>query len=513
MRETLTRRFSLFDDSLEVDSIRTYSHLLGYLFGHPKLSTIARMGEICGLGQTSFGSSPYQGVYRYLPILWRIFFGSFLLYGWIHFTLLRPGINIVVQIPIYSIPLCAFFFGPSTVTWMKPHQVPSDVTKCSQEVLLEFGWLFTALPCTVTLFQLIGYLLFQHISGSYFFYGSQAASYLPNEAFFILYYTLFWLSGGALLGLVVAHCMIWMRVHEKQLKNFRTSLIENTKMGRVPLSGHTAASVVEGEVERGEAVRAMSRTPFDLSQDHSTMSILSPVMIHGAGAEGVGGGGVGGDSSRGGGGLRDEHENPFSSSPLSSPSPLSLQPESLMITHEAFRKSVIQSSQCLSYFTLSLFLFSTADYFFLLLVLRTQSSLLTVWTFIRVILWMILTLLVFTSAARVTQSWHQISVTIAAIRVLNTSAVLSSETPFFSSSRGGSGVSGSWAGGGNESSSPHRAEVLRRQWDELVNYFDHVRYSNGYNYHFGAIPITPSLIAKCCVGVVYASYLILYGLG
>jgi hypothetical protein len=500
MRETATRRFSLFDDSLEVDNIQSYSHLLGYLFGHPKLSTIAKMVEIFGLGRTS-SSLNYHGFYRYLPILWRIFFGSFLIYGWIHFTLLRPGINVVVQIPIYSMPLCAFFFGPSTVIWMEAQKVPTDVMKCSHEVLLEFGWLFIALPFAVTLFQLIGYLIFQHISGSYFFYGSQAASYFPSEAVFVLYYSLFWLFGGALLGFVVAHCMVWMRIHEKQLKLFRNYLISNTKIN---FSSSSIAPPVDAET--------VSRTPFDFpSLDHRQtvgMVILSPVMSANGGDVETGGG-----ESRGGGGEELLHTFPSQPSRETTPVPfspfssrsttshhtlLSLQPESLMITHEAFRKSVIQSSQCCSYFTIALFLFSTADYFFLLLVLRTQSSLLTVWTFIRVILWMILTLLVFTSAARVTQSWHQISVTIAAIRVLNTSTAL---------------YSSEGSGWGEDDTLPRRAraEVLRRQWDELVNYFDHVRYSNGYNYQFGAIPITPSLIAKGCVGVIYASYLILYG--
>ena len=168
----------------------------------------------------------------------------------------------------------------------------------------------------------------------------------------------------------------------------------------------------------------------------------------------------------------------------------------LMKSHETFRKSVMQSSNCCSTFTVFLTLFSTANYFFLLLVIRKNPSTLDYWTFVRVVLLLILTLSVLTSAARVTQSWHQMSIAIASIKIMNTSLLLSNSSSISPSSQ-----------------QFHQHELVKRQWDELINYLDHVRHGTGYNYKIAAISITPSLIAKCCIAMIYASYLILYGFG
>lgn len=480
MGEVLNRKFSLFDDSYEVDNVQVYSKLLRYIFGIPNISRLSRIIELLGLGTTS--ASTKDGIYQYFPIIWRILIGIFLIYGWIHFCLLRPGINLVVQIPIYSIPLCGYFFGPYTLLWMEPTVVSMDIIRCSKEVLLEFGWLFYAVPFFCTIYQFIGFFIFQHISGSFLFYGTQHAQYFQNEVFFIIYYCLFWLFSGILLGFIVAHCMIWMRIHEKQLKLFRNYLISNTS-----LPNGSNKNIFDSYNERETSFSSTSHRRSEIGTILSPLppppppppslppDITSPF-------------GITTDSND----ERITTSIPFSSDLHynSQLTILALQPNLLMSTHEIFRKSVIQSSQYCSLFTISIFLFTTADYFLLLLVLRTQSSILTVWTFIRTILWMILNFLIMTSAARITQSWHQISVTIAAIRVLHTSL----NDPSFSSD-------------------PKRSEIISRQWDELVSYFDHVRYSNGYNYQIGAISITSSLIAKCCVAVIYATYLIIYGFG
>jgi hypothetical protein len=477
MRETLTRKFSIFDESLETDNLQFYSHLIGWIFGRPPtLLTLSRMKEIFGLGRTSLTSS--SGLSRYLPHIWRFFLGMFLIYGWIHFCLLRPGVSRVIQIPIYSMPLCAYFFGPSTMTWMESHKVHGDITKCSKDVLNENGWFFYALPSFVTLFQFIAYFTCAHVYGTFQFYGTQHAKYFRNEAFFVIYYATFWLYGGLLLGYVVAHCMIWMRIHEKQLKLFRNFLISNANMDCLPNSSpalpRLSKSLNDPFLDRESTIMMRRTEVMSTATAPSAMSQFGNQMSPGEG------------NSR-----ELSTSIPFTGTGNDLlPTQITLQPEILMTTHEIFRKSVHQSSQCCSYFTISIFLFSTADYFFLLLVLREESSDLHTWTFIRVILWMILTFIVFASAARVTQSWHQMGVTIAAIRVLNTS-LTNSSVPSSADSR--------------------KSENLRRQWDELVSYFDHVRYSNGYKYQFGAISITPALLAKSCVAVIYASYLIIYG--
>lgn len=108
--------------------------------------------------------------------------------------------------------------------------------------------------------------------------------------------------------------------------------------------------------------------------------------------------------------------------------------------------------------------------------------------------------MVLTSAARVTQSWHQMSIAIASIKIMITSSLISS----FPSHTGNIRLSGNQL---------DYYELNKRQWDELIIYLDHVRHGTGYNYQLAAISITPSLIAKCCVALIYATYLILYGLG
>jgi hypothetical protein len=486
MRETLTRKFSIFDESLETDNLQFYSQLFGWIFGNPPtFLTLTRMKECLGLGRTSLSSA--SGVYRYLPHIWRFILGIFIIFGWIHFCLLRPGVNVVVQIPIYSTPLCAYFFGPSTMKWMESHQVHGDIIKYSKDVLNENGWFFYALPSFVTLFQLFAYFIFARISETYLFYGTQHAHYFPSEAFFVFYYSTFWLYSGLLLGFVVAHCMIWMRIHEKQLKLYRNFLISNANMNCLPnpsLSPHRLSKIPNNPLLDRESSVMMRRT-----EGLSGLPSINQFGIQASREEVIS--------------QELSTSIPFTSVTSDSsslPTHLTiqfLQPETLMTTHEIFRKSVHQSSQCCSYFTISIFLFATADYFFLLLVLRKETTNLNIWTFIRVILWMILTFLVFASAARVTQSWHQMGVTIAAIRVLNSSLATSSSSSSLTNSAA--------------ELESRRSENLRRQWDELVSYFDHVRYSNGYKYQFGAIPITPALLAKCCVAVIYASYLILHG--
>lgn len=482
-REKLKHNLNLFDSSFNLNELYNYSSILSYLFSSPSIKLLHFLIELFGLGRTSLSNN--KKYYHYIPLIWRLLLGLFLIYGWIHFCFLRPNINIVVQIPIYSTPIAAYLFGPYTVIWSEKHLVSSDITICGEEVLLESGWIFYVLPLCVTLYQLIAYFIFRHVTNSYHFYGSQAASYFPDESFFIVYYAIFWTISGLLIGFVVSNIIIWMKIHEKQLKVFRSYVVSNSQTNiQSDLNSPKPLFDVESALHlNNQSIIELRQSEFQMNNNnninnnnnngnnHNSMNRMKRINSRI-------------DSN-------NEFEDQF---------PFLLRPEILMISHEIFRKSVMQSSKCCSLFTIFLTLFSTANYFLLLLVIRQDSKTLNYWTFVRVILWLILALMVLTSAARVTQSWHQMSITISSIKINNTSLLISSISSKIASER-------------PSLSQFDYLELNKRQWDELIIYLDHVRYGTGYNYQIAAISITPSLIAKCCVALIYASYLILYGLG
>jgi hypothetical protein len=482
-------------------------------YGILNLQRIHRLCHIMGLGVTSqsYGSCAFVAQF------WRLIVILFFLIGWLLFTFLRPGISHVQELPVYSVPLVAVMLGPRCAVWIEKSALYPSCAKIVPLVVAETGWILIAFPLAVNIIQLCVFYMFHAVTGDLKFYGAQSPSFYHAEVLFRIIYFVYWFMAGTVVGFVCALVVMWLKLHEKQIKHFRVSLQPLPSVPQDDVSSyryhHSEVSKTDlpipdkkGDVEDPQGT-PLSVAPVSIDIEMAPSECFNTSSVQSAADMNV-------PSPRerivsqytGRTTLHSldnfmQVQTPSSELSQEYPDRLSMAsantlhgrclstsdgrgfgfnlPSSvdLVSEHEDFRKSIKQSSKCTGSFVIILIALSSCDFFLTLLLIHgDKGNIGAYWVCFRSLWWLLAGMIVLINAARVTQSWHQVSIAITAVKIT-------------------------------------RSADVDAQWNNLIEYMEAIRNSENFNYRIGAVSITSLLIARISGVLLYGSFLIIFAAG